>query len=179
MTTTPLSPDAALNIAILTVSDSRSLEQDKAGQYLQEKLLSDGHKLSQRLLLPRNRYLIRAQVSTWIVSTDVQVILINGGTGFHADDCTPEAVSVLFDREVAGFGELFRQLSFQDIGPSALQSRALAGLANHTLICCLPGSVNACTTAWQQLIAPQLDARQGKCNFLGHLNVTPLCEQRP
>ncbi|MBN7819800.1 molybdenum cofactor biosynthesis protein B [Bowmanella yangjiangensis] len=178
MNTAPLPPKAALNIAILTVSDSRTQEQDNAGQYLQERLQSAGHKLTERHLLPRNRYLIRAQVSAWIASSEVQVVLINGGTGFHAKDCTPEAVSVLFDHEVTGFGELFRQLSYQDIGPSALQSRALAGLANHTLICCLPGSANACATAWQHLIGPQLDAREGKCNFLGHLCVTTSCEQR-
>lgn len=158
-----------LNIAVLTVSDTRDYDSDSSGQYLVDALTAEGHRLAERALLKDNVYDIRAQVSNWIARADVHVVLITGGTGFTDRDSTPEAIKPLLDKEVAGFGEMFRQLSWQEIGTSTIQSRALAGLANKTLIACLPGSTGACRTGWSQLLQPQLDARQGPCNFVGHL----------
>lgn len=158
-----------LNIAVLTVSDTRSYDNDTSGQYLVDALQQEGHKLADRALLKDDIYQIRARVSGWIADTDVQVVLITGGTGFTDRDSTPEAMKPLFDKEVEGFGEMFRQISWGEIGTSTIQSRALAGLANKTLIACLPGSTGACRTGWTQLLKPQLDARQGPCNFVGHL----------
>lgn len=159
----------ALKIAVLTVSDTRSFDNDTSGQYLVDSLQADGHSLADRALLIDDIYQIRARVSAWVADPAIQVILITGGTGFTDRDSTPEAVKPLFDKEVEGFGEMFRQLSWQEIGTSTIQSRALAGLANKTLIACLPGSTGACRTGWTTLLQPQLDARQGPCNFVGHL----------
>ncbi|WP_347330564.1 molybdenum cofactor biosynthesis protein B [Marinimicrobium locisalis] len=158
-----------LNIAVLTVSDTRSYENDTSGQYLVDALQEEGHQLADRALLKDDIYQIRAQVSAWIADSKVQVVLITGGTGFTDRDSTPEAMKPLFDKEVEGFGEMFRQISWEEIGTSTIQSRALAGLANKTLIACLPGSTGACRTGWTKLLQPQLDARQGPCNFVGHL----------
>lgn len=159
----------ALNIAVLTVSDTRTFDNDTSGQYLADSLQTDGHHLADRALLKDDIYQIRARVSAWVADPDIQVILITGGTGFTDRDSTPEAVAPLFDKTVEGFGEMFRQLSWQEIATSTIQSRALAGLANRTLIACLPGSTGACRTGWTRLLQPQLDARQGPCNFVGHL----------
>lgn len=158
-----------LNIAVLTVSDTRTFENDTSGQYLVDALKEDGHHLADRALLKDDVYQLRAQVSAWIADAEVHVVLITGGTGFTDRDSTPEAMKPLFDKEVEGFGEMFRQISWEEIGTSTIQSRALAGLANHTLIACLPGSTGACRTGWTKLLQPQLDARQGPCNFVGHL----------
>ncbi|MGY3869166.1 molybdenum cofactor biosynthesis protein B [Aeromonas crassostreae] len=158
-----------LNIAVLTVSDSRTAADDSSGDYLVGALTEAGHRLADRALLADNLFRIRAQVSQWIADEGVQVVLINGGTGFNEQNRVPEAVGVLFERTVQGFGELFRQLSFAEIKGSAMQSRALAGLANKTLICCLPGSTGACRLGWEQLIRDQLDARTQPCNFVSHL----------
>lgn len=158
-----------LNIAVLTVSDSRTAADDSSGDYLVDALTEAGHRLVDRALLADNLFRIRAQVSQWIADEGVQVVLINGGTGFNEQNRVPEAVGVLFERTVQGFGELFRQLSFAEIKGSAMQSRALAGLANKTLICCLPGSTGACRLGWEQLIRDQLDARTQPCNFVSHL----------
>lgn len=158
-----------LNIAVLTVSDTRTFENDTSGQYLVDALQEEGHTLADRALLKDDIYQIRAQVSAWIADANVHVVLITGGTGFTDRDSTPEAMKPLFDKEVEGFGEMFRQISWGEIGTSTIQSRALAGLANHTLIACLPGSTGACRTGWTKLLQPQLDARQGPCNFVGHL----------
>lgn len=158
-----------LNIAVLTVSDTRTFDNDTSGQYLVDALQEEGHTLSDRALLKDDIYQIRAQVSAWIADAKVHVVLITGGTGFTARDSTPEAMKPLFDKEVEGFGEMFRQISWEEIGTSTIQSRALAGLANKTLIACLPGSTGACRTGWTKLLQPQLDARQGPCNFVGHL----------
>ena len=119
------------------------------------------------MLLKDDLYRIRAQVAQWIAEDEVQVVLITGGTGFTGRDSTPEAIAPLLDREMPGFGELFRMLSFQEIATSALQSRALAGIANATFVFCLPGSTGACRTAWQQIIAAQLDSRTRPCNLAG------------
>ena len=167
-----------LNIAVLTVSDTRSLETDTSGQLLVDRLLAAGHRLASRVLLKDDLYRIRAQVANWIAVDEVQVVLITGGTGFTARDSTPEAVACLLDKQVDGFGELFRQISVSDIGSSTVQSRALAGLANATLVCCLPGSTNACRTAWDGILAEQLDARHRPCNFVPHLKQAAHCESR-
>ena len=158
-----------LKIAVLTVSDSRTAADDSSGDYLVSALTDAGHQLADRALCPDHLFRIRARVSEWIADEEVQVVLINGGTGFIEKNRVPEAVGVLFERTVQGFGELFRQLSFAEIKGSAMQSRALAGLANRTLICCLPGSTGACRLGWEQLIREQLDARTRPCNFVTHL----------
>ena len=167
-----------LNIAVLTVSDTRTLETDTSGGLLVERLQAAGHNLAARVLLKDDLYRIRAQVAQWIAEDEVQVVLITGGTGFTGRDSTPEAVACLLDKQVDGFGELFRQISFDDIGTSTIQSRALAGLANGTLVCCLPGSTNACRTAWDGILASQLDARHRPCNFVAHLKQAPACGTR-
>ncbi|MGP0175015.1 molybdenum cofactor biosynthesis protein B [Pseudomonas sp. NCHU5208] len=167
-----------LNIAVLTVSDTRTLETDTSGQLLVERLSEAGHNLADRALLKDDLYKIRAKVATWIAEDQVQVVLITGGTGFTGRDSTPEAVACLLDKQVDGFGELFRQISLADIGTSTVQSRALAGMANGTLVCCLPGSTNACRTAWDGILAEQLDARHRPCNFVPHLKAAAACESR-
>ncbi len=172
------SPFVPLNIAVLTVSDSRNLDTDSSGALLVERLQAAGHRLAARVLLRDDLYRIRAQVAQWIAEEEVQVVLVTGGTGFTARDSTPEALACLFDKQVDGFGELFRQISLADIGPATIQSRALAGLANGTLVCCLPGSTNACRTAWDGILASQLDARQRPCNFVAHLRPLPACGSR-
>lgn len=160
-----------LNICVLTVSDTRNLETDTSGQKLQDLLTAAGHRLHDRQLVIDDIYQIRAALSNWIVDTQAQVVLITGGTGFAGRDSTVEAVTPLFDKTVVGFGELFRQVSYTEIGTSTIQSRATAGLANRTLIFCLPGSTGACTTAWDKIIKDQLDARHKPCNFVGQLRL--------
>jgi len=156
-------------VAILTVSARRSDEDDTSGHYLRESASAAGHQVVGKQIIGEDLYGIRALVSQWIADPQVQVVLINGGTGFTPGDRVPEALQPLFDREIAGFGELFRMLSFEEIGTSTLQSRALAGMANGTLIFAMPGSTKACRTAWEQIIAQQLDSRQRPCNFHPHL----------
>ena len=159
----------ALNTAVLTVSDTRTEDTDTSGQYLQNAVKAAGHQLSTAKIVIDDVYLIRAIVSDWIADPTIQVILITGGTGFTDRDSTPEAVSVLFDKTIDGFGEIFRAISFQEIGTSTVQSRALAGLANHTAIFCMPGSTGACRTAWSKILVEQLDGGHRPCNFVGHL----------
>ncbi|GAA0848058.1 molybdenum cofactor biosynthesis protein B [Marinobacter szutsaonensis] len=154
-----------LNIAILTVSDTRGLEQDTSGQYLEDSAVEAGHKLIARRILPDDVYLIRAIMSQWIADPEVHVVIITGGTGFHERDSTPEAVAALFDKAIEGFGEEFRRLSAEEIGSSTIQSRAFGGLANHTVIFCLPGSTGACRTGWEGILKSQLDSRHQPCNF--------------
>lgn len=158
-----------LNIAVLTVSDTRDESTDTSGQYLMGALQESGHILKDRQIIKDDIYHIRAIISQWILDADIQAIMITGGTGFTSRDSTPEAVAVLFDKEVDGFGELFRQVSWEEIGTSTVQSRALAGLANRTVIFCLPGSTGACRTGWGKIIQPQLDSSTRPCNFVGHL----------
>lgn len=158
-----------LHIAVLTVSDTRELASDSSGQLLVNALSAAGHQLADRALVKDDIYQIRAVLSQWIASDHIQAVLITGGTGFTGRDTTPEAVKPLLDKEVEGFGELFRQVSYTEIGTSTIQSRALAGLANRTILFCLPGSNNACLTGWTQIIAPQLDARTRPCSFVMHL----------
>lgn len=171
-------PFVPLNIAVLTVSDTRSLDTDTSGQLFVDRLQAAGHQLAARVLLKDDLYKIRAQVATWIAEDQVQVVLITGGTGFTGRDSTPEAVACLLDKQVDGFGELFRQISLADIGTSTIQSRALAGLSNGTLVCCLPGSTNACRTAWDGILGEQLDNRHRPCNFVPHLKSVAACESR-
>ncbi|MEG3768592.1 molybdenum cofactor biosynthesis protein B [Alteromonas sp. 14N.309.X.WAT.G.H12] len=159
----------SLNIAILTLSDTRTLDNDTSGDYLVEAARSSGHQVVARELIKDDIYLQRAVVSQWIADKQIQVILVTGGTGFTHRDSTPEALSVLFDKTVDGFGELFRYLSFQEIGTATIQSRALAGFANSTAIFCLPGSTGACRTAWEGIIQSQLDSTFKPCNFVKHL----------
>ncbi|MCH8258397.1 MAG: molybdenum cofactor biosynthesis protein, partial [Proteobacteria bacterium] len=137
-----------LSIAVLTVSDTRNLENDTSGQFLCDALLECGHQLSGRLIEIDDIYRLRAVVSAWIADDSVEVILVTGGTGFTARDSTPEALVPLLDTPITGFGELFRQLSFDEIGSSTVQSRAFAGISNNTLVFCMPGSTGACRTAW-------------------------------
>ncbi|PID64409.1 MAG: molybdenum cofactor biosynthesis protein B [Gammaproteobacteria bacterium] len=154
-----------LQIAVLTVSDTRTLADDKSGAYLAKALQDSGHHLADRQICPDDKYRIRAQVSAWIADASVQVILSTGGTGVTGRDITPEALTPLFDKRIEGFGELFRQISYAEIGTSTVQSRALAGLANQTYIFALPGSAGACRTAWSKILQAQLDNRHRPCNF--------------
>jgi molybdopterin adenylyltransferase len=158
--------NSALAIAILTVSDSRALSDDSSGDYLVAAAQAAGHHVAERLLLRDDLYRIRAQVAHWIAEPAVQVVLVTGGTGFTGRDATPEAVAPLLDKEMPGFGEMFRVLSFDEIGASTIQSRAFAGLANGTFVFCLPGSSGACRTAWEKLIRPQLDGGTRPCNLV-------------
>ena len=156
----------SLAIALLTVSDTRALEDDSSGDALQQRLEAAGHRLVGRLLVPDDRYQIRAAISGWIADPAVQVVISSGGTGLTGRDGTPEAVKPLLDKTIDGFGELFRVLSFETIGTSSLQSRCLAGVANGTVIFVLPGSLDAVQTAWDRLISAQLDADTRPCNLV-------------
>jgi molybdenum cofactor biosynthesis protein B len=158
-----------LNIVILTVSDTRSEADDSSGDYLVEALQKEGHTLAERKILKDNKYALRAAVSNWILDSNIHVVISTGGTGFTPRDTTPEALSPLFDKTVDGFGELFRQLSYNMIGTSTVQSRCIAGIANDTLIACLPGSTGACKDAWKGILKEQLDNRFQPCSFVPHL----------
>ncbi|EGG30869.1 Molybdenum cofactor biosynthesis protein B [Aequoribacter fuscus] len=159
-----------LGVAVLTISDTRSIETDTSGQYLVEQLKAAGHSLQDRQIVIDDVYQIRAKVSAWIAEPAVHVILTTGGTGFSGRDSTPEALAPLFDKHIEGFGEVFRALSLQEIGSSTVQSRALGGMANRTVIFCMPGSTGACRTAWEGILKEQLDATHKPCNFVGVLN---------
>ncbi|CAK0759451.1 protein MoaB [Gammaproteobacteria bacterium] len=154
-----------LNIAVLTVSDTRDEHTDTSGQTLMERLTQAGHRLADRAICKDDRYLLRAVISRWIADPAVQVIITTGGTGVTGRDCTVEAIAPLVDKTIEGFGELFRFYSLEEIGASTLQSRTFGGLANATLIFCLPGSTGACRTGWDRILAPQLDHRTRPCNF--------------
>jgi len=154
-----------LAIAILTVSDTRGRAEDRSGQTLTDLAEGAGHHVAERQIVIDDRYRIREVVSRWIADAAVQVVLATGGTGFTARDVTPEAVRVLFDREIPGFGELFRQISREKIGTSMLQSRVVAGVANATLVAALPGSPGACRDGWEGILADQLDVRHRPCNL--------------
>ncbi len=161
----------SLKIAVLTVSDTRDEDTDTSGNLLVESLIAAGHELVEKKITTDDIYKVRAIASQWIASTEVEVILITGGTGFSGRDSTPEAMLPLFDKQIEGFGELFRQISYNDIGTSTIQSRAVGGLANHTAVFCIPGSTNACRTAWDGIIKQQLDARHKPCNFVKLITV--------
>ena len=156
-------------VAILTISNRRGEEDATSGHFLRDSAQEAGHQVVDKAIVKENRYQIRAQVSAWIARDDVQVVLITGGTGLTDGDQAPEALLPLSDREIEGFGGVFRMLSFEEIGTATLQSPAVAGMANRTLIFAMPGSTKACRTAWDNIIAPQLDARTRPCNFHPHL----------
>jgi molybdenum cofactor biosynthesis protein B len=156
-----------LNIAVLTLSDTRTPETDTSGDALVALLTEAGHTLADRKLIPDDVYQMRALVSNWIADPGIHVVISTGGTGFTGRDSTPEALAPLFDKHIEGFGELFRHLSLAEIGSSTVQSRCSAGLANRTLIFNLPGSTNACRTGWNGILKEQLDSRHKPCNFVG------------
>ena len=157
-----------LQIAVLTVSDSRTLEQDKSGQYLADQIIEAGPHLAARALSTDDISQTRAILSRWIADEKIHAIITTGGTGFYERDSMPEAASVLFDKTIDGFGEMFRLLSLEDIGMSTMQSRAIGGMANGTGIFCLPGSTGACRTGWEGILKAQLDNRTRPCNFVAH-----------
>jgi molybdenum cofactor biosynthesis protein B len=161
----------SLAVAVMTVSDTRTEEDDTSGHYLVEALESAGHRIAAKTIVVDDIYRIRAVLSAWIADEGVDAVLVTGGTGFSSRDATPEAVRPLFDKEIDGFGEMFRTLSFDEIGSSTVQSRALAGFANDTVIFCMPGSTGACRTAWTGIIKEQLDSSHRPCNFVGVLAV--------
>lgn len=166
MSKTPANAEfVPLNIAVLTVSDTRTAETDTSGQALVDRLEDAGHLLKARDIVIDDVYQMRSVVSQWIAEPEVHVIITTGGTGFSGRDSTPEAMAPLFDKTIEGFGEFFRQVSADEIGTSTIQSRALGGLANGTVIFCLPGSTGACRTGWDKVIAEQLDSRHRPCNF--------------
>lgn len=162
-------PFTPLNIAVLTISDSRTKATDTSGNYLKAAVAEAGHCPCECALIKDDVHHIRSVVAQWIFAADIHVILITGGTGFTGRDSTPEAVTPLLDKEIVGFGELFRHLSYADVGTSTIQSRAIAGITNKTLIFCLPGSTNACKTGWEKIIKQQLDSRHQPCNFVGQV----------
>jgi len=159
-------PFIPVNIAVLTVSDTRTQADDTSGQALVERLTATGHRLAGKAIVPDDVYRLREIVSRWIADPDVNVIITTGGTGMTGRDSTPEAIRPLLDKELEGIGELFRWLSYRDIKTSTVASRALGGVANGTFIFCLPGSTGACRTGWDEIIEPQLDYRSGPCNMV-------------
>jgi molybdopterin adenylyltransferase len=158
-----------LNIAVLTISDSRTPTTDKSGNYLVEQLTAAGHQAIATAIVRDDIYQIRAIISHWIAATDIQIILTTGGTGVTGRDGTPEAIAPLLDKPIDGFGELFRQLSYAEIKTASIQSRAIAGIANGTYIFTIPGSTGACKTAWEGILRDQLDENYRPCNFAGLL----------
>jgi len=155
-----------VNIALLTISDTRNVEDDTSGKVLRERVNEAEHNVVAQEIVPDDKYQIRSIVSQWIADKNVQAIISTGGTGLTGRDGTPEAMKPLFDKEIEGFGELFRQISYQDIKTSTVQSRAVAGVANGTFIFCLPGSSGACRTGWDDILKEQLDIRHRPCNFV-------------
>jgi molybdenum cofactor biosynthesis protein B len=155
-----------LNIAVLTISDTRTEEDDKSGALLVQRLQGSGHVLGDKRMVRDDIYAIRAVISRWIADADIQVVISTGGTGVTGRDGTPEAVQPLLDKEIDGFGEVFRTISYDEIKTSTVQSRALAGVANGTYLFCLPGSSGACRTAWDKIISDQLDYRTRPCNLV-------------
>lgn len=155
-----------LNIAVMTVSDTRTEADDKSGKLLVERLTGAGHRLADKAIVPDDIYKMRAVASRWIADETIQAIITTGGTGLTGRDSTPEAMLALFDKTIEGFGELFRWLSWEEIGTSTIQSRAIAGLANGTPVFCLPGSSGACATGWDRIISHQLDAGYRPCNLV-------------
>jgi molybdenum cofactor biosynthesis protein B len=162
----PDRPFQALDIAVLTVSDTRRAETDTSGDLLAQRLQAAGHRLAARAWVPDDVGAIALQLRAWISSEEVQVILTTGGTGITRRDVTPEAVRGVLTKELPGFGELFRWVSLETVGISTLQSRALGGVAERTLVFALPGSTGACRDAWDKILVYQLDRRYRPCNFV-------------
>ena len=155
-----------LNIAIMTVSDSRTEVDDKSGSILVDRLIKAGHKLVEKKIVADDIYQMRAVVSQWIAHPDVHAVITTGGTGLTGRDVTPEAMKILYDKEIEGFGEIFRKISYDLISTSTIQSRAIAGLANGTVVFSLPGSPGACKDGWDGIIVHQLDSRVKPCNLV-------------
>ena len=166
MATTTIRP---LSISVITVSDTRNAETDHSGHYLAEAVKTAGHNLFEKVIVKDNVSAIRAKIRPWISNSSVNAIITTGGTGFYPRDVTPKAISPLLDKPIEGFGELFRAISYQEIGTSTIQSRAFGGMVKNTVIFCLPGSHNACITGWEHIISEQLDSRSKPCNFVEHL----------
>ena len=166
---TEISQRRCVSVAILTSSDTRCFDTDTSGSGLQQAIEADGHSVFDRKIVIDDIYQMRATVSTWIADPSVEVIITTGGTGFTGRDSTPEALAPIFDKHIEGFGELFRQLSYAEIGTSTIQSRCLAGLANNTALFCLPGSTGACKTGWNGILREQLNSRFEPCNFVQHV----------
>ncbi len=164
-------PFVPLNIAVLTISDTRTRDNDTSGDYLEQAAKAAGHNVVAREIVIDDIYKMRATATKWIADPGIHVVMSTGGTGFTTRDSTPEALKVLFDLHVEGFGELFRALSYEDIGTSTVQSRAFAGISNKTLVFCMPGSTNACKLGWDKILLEQLDASHRPCNFVPHLDV--------
>ncbi len=158
-----------LDIAVVTVSDTRTEETDSSGRYLQEALTEAGHRLAEKHICKDDVYRLRALVANLIADHAIHAVILTGGTGFTRRDNTLAAISPLFDSTIDGFGELFRALSYQEIGSSTIQSRAFAGISNDTAIFCVPGSTGACRTAWEGIIAEQLNSQHKPCNFVGRI----------
>ena len=154
-----------VRIAVLTVSDTRDEASDKSGKLLVERLEACGHILHDKQILPDDIYQLRAQISQWIADEQAQAVLTTGGTGLTGRDVTPEAFAAVYEKEISGFGEVFRQISFEFIGTSTMQSRATAGVANGTYLFALPGSPGACRDGWDHILKDQLDIRHRPCNF--------------
>ncbi len=159
----------ALNIAILTVSDTRTIDTDTSGLKLKTLAEADGHVVCETLIVKDDLFHIRAVVSKWIHQAEINVVVITGGTGFASRDVTPDAIEPLLVQKIIGFGELFRQVSYAEIGSSTIQSRALAGISNNTMVVAMPGSTGACNTAWTKILSEQLDSTHKPCNFVGQL----------
>ena len=155
-----------LNIAVMTVSDTRTEANDKSGDTLVKLLTEAGHQLAEKCIVPDDVYQLRAVLSRWIADPAINAVMTTGGTGITGRDSTPEAVKVLLDKEIEGFGEVFRAVSYEEINTSTIQSRALAGVANATFLFCLPGSTGACRTGWGKIISHQLDYRTRPCNLV-------------
>jgi molybdenum cofactor biosynthesis protein B len=155
-----------LAITVMTVSDTRTDANDTSGDTLVKLLTGAGHTLTEKRIVPDDIYQIRAVVSQWIAADSINAVITTGGTGITGRDSTPEAVKVLLDKEIEGFGEVFRAVSYEEIGTSTIASRALSGVANATYIFCLPGSTGACRTGWGKLISHQLDYRTRPCNLV-------------
>ncbi|MDW5375641.1 molybdenum cofactor biosynthesis protein B [Halomonas sp. HP20-15] len=174
-------PFVPLNIAVLTVSDTRGFDQDGSGDLLCARLIDAGHWLGDRRIVPDDIYRVRAIVSEWIARDGIHAVLVNGGTGFTSRDTTPEALAPLLDKTIDGFGELFRQISQAAIGASTIQSRAVGGVANRTLVFALPGSPKACATAWDGILASQLNVHTRPCNFVAMVrpDMSPCASRQP
>ncbi len=159
-------PFLPVNIAVLTVSDSRTVDNDTSGRTLVERIEAAGHRVADRRIVADETDLIRARLQAWIADPDVDVVIATGGTGVTGRDVTPEAFHAVMDKEIPGFGELFRWLSYQKIGTSTVQSRALGVVAGGTYLFALPGSPGACKDAWDGILVQQLDSRHKPCNFV-------------
>ena len=172
----------SINIGLLTISDTRSLNDDKSGDLLNDKIINFGHKVKNRQIIKDDVSLIKKTILELSNDKLIDAIITTGGTGLTGRDSTPEAVESIAHKIISGFGELFRQVSYEEIGTSTIQSRAVAGLANHTIIFCMPGSTGACNTAWNKIIQAQLDSTQKPCNFVSQLKVVEqevdLCKTR-